>query len=51
MNIRNILYTVLYVAILSQLNTSHTDGRKTTLNTKAGWEHYVKDGALGASIT
>lgn len=42
---------VPYVAILSQLNTSHTDGRKTTLNTKAGWEHYVKDGALGASIT
>lgn len=42
---------VPYVAILSQLNTSHTDGHKTTLNTKAGWEHYVKDGALGASIT
>jgi hypothetical protein len=42
---------ITYVATLSQLNTTHTDGRKTTLNTKAGWEHYVKDGALGASIT
>ena len=42
---------VPYVAILSQLNTSRTDGRQTTLNTRAGWEHYVKDGALGATVT
>ena len=42
---------VPYVAILSQQTTSHTDAHKTTLNTRAGWEHYVKDGALGASIT
>lgn len=40
-----------YVAMLSQLTTSHTDGHQTTMNTRAGWEHYVKDGALGASIT
>jgi len=42
---------VPYVAILSQLNTSHTDAYKTTLNTRAGWEHYVKDGALGATVS
>jgi len=40
-----------YVPTLSQNNVSHTDGRVTTLQTKAGWEHYIKDGALGASVT
>lgn len=42
---------VPYAAILSQLNTSHTDSRRTNLSTKGGWEHYVKDGALGASVS
>ena len=42
---------VPYAAMLSQLNTSHTDGRQTKLDTRAGWEHYVKDGALGASVS
>ena len=42
---------VPYAAVLSQLNTSHTDGHQTTLNTRAGWEHYIKEGTLGASVT
>ena len=42
---------VPYVAILSQHTTTHTNGCQTTLNTRAGWEHYVKDGALGATVT
>ncbi len=37
--------------LLSQLTATHTDGHQTKLNTRASWEHYVKDGALGASIT
>ena len=41
---------VPYAATMSQLTASHTDARQTALNTQAGWEHYVKDGALGASI-
>ena len=40
-----------YLSTLSQYNATHTDGHQTKLNAKAGWEHYVKDGALGASIT
>jgi hypothetical protein len=40
-----------YVPTLSQYNATHTDGHQTKLKTKAGWEHYVKDGALGASVT
>ncbi len=32
-----------YVATLSQLTTSHTDGHQTTMNSRAGWERYVKD--------
>ena len=39
-----------YVPTLSQHNASNTDGRLTKLETSAGWDHYVKDGALGASI-
>lgn len=42
---------VPYAATLSQLTATHTTGRQTTLNTKAGWEHYIKDGALGATLT
>ncbi len=46
---------VLYAATMSQHTTTHTathtDGHKTILDTRAGWEHYVKDGALGASVT
>ena len=40
-----------YVPTLSQYNATHTEGHQTKLKTKAGWEHYVKDGALGASVT
>jgi len=40
-----------YLPTLSQDNATHTDGHQTKLEAKAGWEHYVKDGALGASIT
>ena len=39
------------VPTISQYNTTHSNGRETKLNTKAGWEHYIKDGALGASVT
>ena len=39
-----------YVPTLSQFNATHTDGHLTTLNTRARWEHYIKDGALGASV-
>ena len=39
-----------YVPTLSQHNASNSDGRLTKLETSAGWDHYVKDGALGASI-
>ena len=40
-----------YLPTLSQFNATHTDGHQTKLKTKAGWEHYIKDGALGASVT
>ena len=40
-----------YLPTLSQLVTSRSEGHNTHLNTRAGWEHYIKDGALGASIT
>ena len=39
-----------YANTLSQYNANHTDGRQTSLETNAGWEHYVKDGSLGASV-
>ena len=39
-----------YLPTLSQLVTSRSEGQNTHLYTKAGWEHYIKDGALGASI-
>ena len=39
-----------YIPTLTQHVESHSDGHETTLNTRAGWEHYVKDGSLGASI-
>ena len=39
-----------YVPILSQLTASQSDGRETKLNTIFGWEHYVKDGSLGANV-
>ena len=39
-----------YVPTLSQYNATHTDGHRTNLGANAGWEHYVKDGSLGASI-
>ena len=39
-----------YVPTLSQYNATHTDGHRTDLGANAGWEHYVKDGSLGASI-
>jgi hypothetical protein len=40
-----------YLPTLSQLTESHSEGRETRLNTRAAWEHYVKDGALGATLT
>ncbi len=40
-----------YAPTISQLTETHTDGRETKLNTKAEWKHYIKDGALGASVT
>ena len=39
-----------YVPTLSQDNATHTDGHRTDLGVNAGWEHYVKDGSLGASL-
>ena len=39
-----------YIPTLSQYVESHDDGHETSLNTRAGWEHYIKDGSLGASI-
>ena len=42
---------VPYAATLSQLNSTHNEGHSTELSTSAGWEHYVKDGSLGASIS
>ncbi|MBR0046953.1 MAG: outer membrane beta-barrel protein [Bacteroidaceae bacterium] len=39
-----------YATTLSQLTASHTNGHTTKLSANAGWEHYVKDGALGASV-
>ncbi len=41
---------VPYAAILSQQNTTHDEGHTTELSTTASWEHYVKDGSLGASF-
>ncbi|MBQ6209214.1 MAG: outer membrane beta-barrel protein [Prevotella sp.] len=40
-----------YQPTLSQYINSRSEGHATHLYTKAGWEHYIKDGALGASIT
>ena len=39
-----------YMPTLSQYVGNHSDGHETALSTRAGWEHYVKDGSLGASI-
>ena len=39
-----------YMPTLTQHVGSHSDGHETILSTRAGWEHYVKDGSLGASI-
>lgn len=39
-----------YVSTISQYNATHNDGHQTKLNTRARWEHYIKDGALGASV-
>jgi hypothetical protein len=39
-----------YVPTLSQLTATHTDGHETNLSARAGWEHYVKDGSLGATL-
>ncbi len=43
-------FAVPYVATLSQHNSTHTDSHRTDLGANAGWEHYVKDGSLGASL-
>ena len=39
-----------YMPTLSQYVESHNEGHETALSTRAGWEHYVKDGSLGASV-
>ncbi|MBR3093916.1 MAG: outer membrane beta-barrel protein [Bacteroidaceae bacterium] len=39
-----------YTSILSQQNNAHSNGRETALSTSTGWEHYIKDGSLGASL-
>lgn len=44
------MHTNGYLPTLSQYVGGYSDGHETALNTKAGWEHYVKDGALGASV-
>ena len=40
-----------YQPTLSQSVNSGSEGHATHFYTKAGWEHYIKDGKLGASIT
>ena len=40
-----------YMPTITQLTESHSNGCETKLNTKVGWEHYIKDGSLGANIT
>ena len=40
-----------YVPTLSQNNATHTDGHRTDLGANVGWDHYIKDGSLGASVT
>ena len=42
--------SVPYIAILSQHTASRNEGHNTRLGSKAGWEHYIKDGSLGASF-
>ena len=42
--------TADYQPTLTQIINSGSEGHSTLLHTKAGWEHYVKDGALGASL-
>ena len=39
-----------YIPTLSQYVENHSDGHVTALSSRAGWEHYIKDGSLGASI-
>ena len=49
-SIHPLLATVPYAAILSQQTHAHNEGRSTKLSTTAMWDHYIKDGSLGASI-
>ena len=39
-----------YLPTLSQYNATHTDDHRTDLGANVGWDHYVKDGSLGASL-
>ena len=41
----------VYVPVLSQLVNTHGEGRRTKLESRVGWDHYIKDGSLGASVT
>ena len=50
LSIRPLLASVPYAAILSQQTHTHNEGRSTKLSTTATWDHYIKDGSLGASI-
>ena len=40
-----------YMPTITQLTESNSNGCETKLNTNLGWEHYIKDGALGANFT
>lgn len=40
-----------YLPVLSQLVNTHGEGRRTKLESRVGWDHYVKDGSLGASAS
>jgi len=40
-----------YIAILSQQTKTHSESTRTNINTRAGWEHYVKEGSFGASVS
>ena len=40
-----------YQPTLSQSVTSASEGHETNFDTELRWEHYVKDGALGASVS
>ena len=40
-----------YIPILSQFINNNSEGHQTKLETQARWDHYIKDGSLGATLT